>query len=74
MTGGRYEALRYRQRSRPTGDGSRSFAPGRAGALEAARETYELLRLYGIYRAVNAGKEQIRLFRTMEEAEAWLGE
>ena len=30
------------------------------------------MRLYQIYRAVNAGKEQIRLFRTLEEAEAWL--
>jgi hypothetical protein len=26
-----------------------------------------------MYRSVNAGKEQIKLFRTMEEAEAWLG-
>jgi hypothetical protein len=32
------------------------------------------MRLYQIYRAVNAGKEQIRLFRTMDEAEAWLAE
>jgi hypothetical protein len=50
------------------------FGPGaRRAYVTPSRETDELLRLYGIYRAVNAGKEQIRLFRTLEEAEAWLG-
>lgn len=50
------------------------FGPGtRRAFVTPTHETYGLMRLYQIYRAVNAGKEQIRLFRTLEEAEAWLG-
>jgi hypothetical protein len=49
------------------------FAPGtRRAFVTPTHETYGLMRLYQIYRAVNAGKEQILLCRTMEEAEAWL--
>jgi hypothetical protein len=51
------------------------FGPGtRRAFVTPTQETYGLLRLYQIYRAVNAGKEQIRLCRTMDEAVAWLGE
>jgi hypothetical protein len=51
------------------------FGPGtRRAFVTPTHETYGVMRLYQIYRSVNAGKEQIRLFRTMEEAEAWLGE
>ena len=51
------------------------FGPGtRRAFITPTQETYGLLRLYQIYRAVNAGKEQIRLFRTLEDAEAWLAE
>jgi hypothetical protein len=51
------------------------FGPGtRRAFVTPTRETYGVMRLYQIYRAVNAGKEQIRLFRTLEEAEAWLSE
>jgi hypothetical protein len=46
----------------------------RRAFVTPTQETYGLMRLYQIYRAVNAGKEQIRLFRTIEDAEAWLGE
>jgi hypothetical protein len=49
------------------------FGPGtRRAFVTPTSETYSLMRLYQIYRAVNAGKEQIKLFRTLEEAEAWL--
>jgi hypothetical protein len=50
------------------------FAPTtRRAFVTPSREADELMRLFQIYRSVNAGKEQIKLFRTMEEAEAWLG-
>jgi len=49
-------------------------ATSRRAFVTPTQETYGLMRLYQIYRAVNAGKEQIRLFRTMDEAEAWLAE
>jgi hypothetical protein len=49
------------------------FGPGmRRAFVSPTSETYGLMRLYQIYRAVNAGKEQIKLFRKLEEAEAWL--
>ena len=45
------------------------MTPGDAKAL-----VQELIRLYQTYRRLNAGKEAIRLFRTLAEAEAWLSE
>ena len=51
----------------------RVFAPAtRRAFVTPNREADELMRLFQIYRSVNAGKEQIKLFRTIEEAEAWL--
>jgi hypothetical protein len=35
-------------------------------------ETYGIARMFQIYRELNAGKEQIKLFISVEEAEAWL--
>lgn len=53
------------------GDGI--FGPRSRRAFVAPRgDTFDLTRMYQIYRQVNGGAEQIRQFRTMEEAEAWL--
>jgi hypothetical protein len=49
------------------------FGPGARRAFVApSSETYSMMRLFQIYRGINAGKEQIGLFRTVEEAVAWL--
>jgi hypothetical protein len=49
------------------------FGPGSRRALVAPRtDTYGFGRTFQLYRQINRGKEQIRLFRSMEEAEAWL--
>lgn len=49
------------------------FGPGSRRAMVAPRtDTYGFGRTFQLYRQINAGKEQIRLFRTIEEAEAWL--
>lgn len=51
----------------------RVFSPGARQALVAPRsDIYSFGRTFQLYRQINAGKEQIRLFRTVEEAEAWL--
>jgi hypothetical protein len=31
-----------------------------------------MMRLFQTYRSINAGKEAIRMFQTMADAEAWL--
>lgn len=49
-------------------------ARSRRAFVAPLRQVYELMRMFQIYRGINAGPEQIRLFRTMEEAEAWLSE
>ena len=49
------------------------FSPRSRRALVAPdRETYDFGRMFQIYRGINAHKDQVRLFRTIEEAEAWL--
>jgi hypothetical protein len=49
------------------------FGPRSRRAFVAPKgDTYDLTRMYQIYRQINGGAEQIRLFRTMEEAETWL--
>jgi hypothetical protein len=49
------------------------FGPGSRRAMVAPRtDTYSFGRTFQLYRQINAGKEQIKLFRTIEEAEAWL--
>jgi hypothetical protein len=51
------------------------FGPkSRRAFVAPRRDTYDLARTYKTYRELNAGKEQMRVFRTMEEAEAWLAE
>jgi len=49
------------------------FSPTSRRAFVAPRtDTYSFARTYQLYRQINAGKDQIRLFRTVEDAEAWL--
>jgi hypothetical protein len=49
------------------------FAPtARRACVTTNGETYGIARMFQIYRSVNDGKEQIRLFRSIEAAEAWL--
>ncbi len=49
------------------------FSPNSRRAFVAPRsDTYGFARTFQLYRQINAGKDQIRLFRTVEEAEAWL--
>ena len=49
------------------------FSPASRRAVVApGGETYGLARLFQIYRGLNAGSEPIKVFRTLEEAEAWL--
>lgn len=51
------------------------FSPrSRRAFVAPTRETYDLARMYQIYRGINAGSELMRTFRTMEEAEKWLEE
>jgi hypothetical protein len=47
-------------------------ARSRRAFVAPTREAYGMMRLFEIYRGINAGKEQIKLFRSMAEAEAWL--
>jgi hypothetical protein len=35
-------------------------------------DTYDFGRMFRMYRSINAFKDQLRVFLTMEEAEAWL--
>ena len=49
------------------------FGPTSRRALIAPRsDTFGFGRTFQLYRQINAGKEQIKIFHTMEEAEAWL--
>lgn len=49
------------------------FSPKSRRAFVAPRsDTYSFARTFQLYRQINAGKDQIRLFRTIEDAEAWL--
>jgi hypothetical protein len=50
-----------------------SFGPSsRRAFIAPARETYRTMRLMQTYHELNGGREQIKLFRTRPEAEAWL--
>jgi hypothetical protein len=49
------------------------FDPRSRRALVAPhRETYNFGRSFLLYHQINGNQQQIRLFRTIEEAEAWL--
>ena len=49
------------------------FGPRSRHAIVApGRETYNTTRRYQIFREINGSEEQIRQFRSIEEAEAWL--
>jgi hypothetical protein len=49
------------------------FAPdARRACITTNGETYGIARMFQIYRELNGGNEQIRLFRSIEAAEAWL--
>ena len=49
------------------------FEPGSRRALVAPhRETYNFGRSFLLYHQINANKQQIKLFRTVAEAETWL--
>jgi hypothetical protein len=49
------------------------FAPtSRRACITTNGETYGILRMFQIYRALNNGQEQIRLFKSIDDAEAWL--
>jgi len=49
------------------------FSPqSRRAVVAPGGETYGLARLFQIYRELNAGREPIKVFRSVEEAEAWL--
>jgi len=49
------------------------FNPSSRRAVVApGGETYGLARMFQIYRGLNHGTEEIKLFRSVEEAEAWL--
>lgn len=49
------------------------FSPSSRRALVApGGETYGLARMFQIYRGLNSGKDQIKLFSSIEDAEAWL--
>jgi hypothetical protein len=51
------------------------FGPrARRAFVAPRRDTYDLARMYVTYRKLHFGKEDMRVFRTMEEAEAWLSE
>ena len=47
-------------------------AKSRRAMVAPRSDTYAFGRMFKIYRGINAHKDQLRLFRTMEEAEAWL--
>jgi hypothetical protein len=49
------------------------FGPGSRRAFVAPHsDTYGAVRTFKIYREINAGKEEIQIFRSIEDAEAWL--
>ena len=47
-------------------------AKSRRAFVAPRTDTYSFARTFQLYRQINAGKENIRLFRTVEDAEAWL--
>jgi hypothetical protein len=47
-------------------------AKSRRALVAPNRDTYDFGRMFQIYRGINAHKDQVRLFRTIEEAETWL--
>jgi hypothetical protein len=50
------------------------FSPRSRRAFVAPRQdTYDFARTFQLIRGINAGSELMRVFKTMEEAEAWLG-
>jgi hypothetical protein len=51
-----------------------SFGPGTRRAFVATHPVpYAFSRMYEAYRDFNGGQEEIEVFRSMEEAEKWLG-
>ena len=44
----------------------------RRAVVAPGGETYGVARMFQIYRGLNAGTETIKVFRSIEEAEAWL--
>jgi hypothetical protein len=44
----------------------------RRAVVAPGGETYGVARMFQIYRGLNAGSETIKVFRSIEEAEAWL--
>jgi len=51
------------------------FSPrSRRAFVAPTRETLDLARTYQVFRSINAGREEMRIFRTMEDAERWLEE
>jgi hypothetical protein len=44
----------------------------RRAVVAPGGETYGVARMFQIYRGLNAGAELIKVFRSIEEAEAWL--
>jgi hypothetical protein len=50
------------------------FGPGSRRAFVAPRdETFGLSRMFATYREIAGGKELIEVFRSIEDAEKWLG-
>ena len=50
------------------------FGPGTRRAFVATNPVpYAFSRMYEAYREFNGGQEQIEVFRTIEDAEKWLG-
>jgi hypothetical protein len=49
-------------------------ATSRRACVTTNGETYGILRMFQIFRELSAGKEQIRLFRSIDDAEAWLAD
>jgi hypothetical protein len=50
------------------------FGPGSRRAFVAPRdESFGLSRMFATYREIAGGREQIEVFRSIEEAEKWLG-
>ena len=47
-------------------------ATSRRAMVAPHSETYNFGRMFQLYRGINAHKDQLKLFRSIEEAEAWL--
>lgn len=46
----------------------------RRAFVAPTRDTFDFAQTFKLFRGINAGSELLRVFRTIEEAEAWLGE